>query len=56
MKVSVEEMDKARIPPAWRDYCAHLLVPLNQCRLTSYSLPWKCVQERHAFEECEYRE
>jgi hypothetical protein len=27
-----EEMDAARVPYAWRDYCAHLLIPLNECR------------------------
>ena len=27
-----EEMDAARLPYQWRDYCAHLLIPLNDCR------------------------
>jgi hypothetical protein len=27
-----EELDAARVPYAWRDYCAHLLIPLNDCR------------------------
>ena len=38
-----EEMSAARLPLAYRDSCAHLLIPLNQCRHKEYYLPWKCV-------------
>jgi hypothetical protein len=27
---------------AYRDSCAHLLIPLNRCRGETYFLPWKC--------------
>jgi NADH dehydrogenase (ubiquinone) 1 beta subcomplex subunit 7 len=42
------------VPPAYRDNCAHLLIPLNQCRLENFHLPFRCVDERHGYEECEY--
>lgn len=37
-----EEMSAARLPLAYRDSCAHLLIPLNRCRREEYYLPWKC--------------
>ena len=35
-------MSAARLPLAYRDSCAHLLIPLNRCRFDEYYLPWKC--------------
>ena len=37
-----EQMSAARLPLAYRDSCAHLLIPLNRCRFEEYYLPWKC--------------
>lgn len=37
-----EEMSEARIPLAYRDGCAGLLIPLNRCRQEEFYLPWKC--------------
>ncbi|GKT44833.1 NADH dehydrogenase [ubiquinone] 1 beta subcomplex subunit 7 [Colletotrichum spaethianum] len=37
-----EEMRDAKLPLAYRDSCAHLLIPLNRCRVDSWYLPWKC--------------
>mmetsp|Transcript_5939 Transcript_5939/g.17488 ORF Transcript_5939/g.17488 Transcript_5939/m.17488 type:complete len:81 (+) Transcript_5939:87-329(+) len=56
MKVSKEEMKRAGIDLAYRDFCAHLLIPLNECRRKSFFLPWKCGDERHAYEKCQYEE
>merc|ERR1711934_918706 len=56
MKVSMDEMMAERVDPAFRDYCAHLLIPLNQCRRKEWYLPWKCGPERHAYEKCEFDE
>ncbi|KAJ9632185.1 hypothetical protein H2203_000588 [Taxawa tesnikishii (nom. ined.)] len=39
---SREDMSAAKLPLAYRDTCAHLLIPLNRCRYESYYLPWKC--------------
>ncbi|OJD27832.1 hypothetical protein ACJ73_00766 [Blastomyces percursus] len=51
-----EEMSQARLPLAYRDSCAHLLIPLNRCRYEEYYLPWKCENERHSYEKCQYEE
>ena len=37
-----EAMSEARLPLAYRDGCAGLLIPLNRCRYEEYYLPWKC--------------
>ncbi|KAK1303320.1 NADH dehydrogenase [ubiquinone] 1 beta subcomplex subunit 7 [Acorus calamus] len=54
MVASREEMVEARVPLAYRDQCAHLLIPLNKCRSAEMYLPWKCESERHVYEKCEY--
>ncbi|KAL3466224.1 NADH-ubiquinone oxidoreductase B18 subunit-domain-containing protein [Aspergillus heterothallicus] len=51
-----EEMSAARLPLQYRDSCAHLLIPLNRCRQQEYYLPWKCEDERHSYEKCQYEE
>eukprot|EP00741_Cyanophora_paradoxa_P004679 tig00000823_g4541.t1 len=56
MKISHQEMVDARVEIAFRDYCAHLLVPLNKCREATLWMPWKCTDERHAYEKCQYEE
>jgi hypothetical protein len=35
-------MATAKLPLAYRDSCAGLLIPLNRCRFETYYLPWKC--------------
>ncbi|TPX34850.1 hypothetical protein SmJEL517_g02589 [Synchytrium microbalum] len=54
MLISQEDMAKSRIPVAWRDYCAHLLPELNQCRQDNYYLPWTCEKQRVAWTKCQY--
>lgn len=39
---SRKEMSDAKLPLAYRDSCAHLLIPLNKCRPANWYLPWKC--------------
>ncbi|QIW96446.1 hypothetical protein AMS68_001964 [Peltaster fructicola] len=51
-----EEMSAAKVPLQYRDSCAHLLIPLNKCRFENYYLPWRCEQERHSYEKCQYEE
>ncbi|KAL6857443.1 hypothetical protein ACO1O0_004878 [Amphichorda felina] len=41
-----EEMREARLPLAYRDSCAHLLIPLNKCRRDTWYAPWKCSSAR----------
>ena len=28
--------------------------PLNKCRQETFYLPWKCEDQRHGYEKCEY--
>lgn len=56
MKATKDEMDAAQIPYAFRDYCVHLLIPLNECRRQGLYMPWKCKHERHEYEKCQYKE
>jgi len=44
--VSQEEMKYFRLPMEYRDWCAHLLIPLNQCRNREFHAPWRCTDER----------
>lgn len=53
---SEEEMKAAKLPVSFRDYCAHLLIPLNKCRHETYYMPFKCTDERHEYERCQYVE
>ncbi|KAI1501339.1 NADH-ubiquinone oxidoreductase B18 subunit-domain-containing protein [Biscogniauxia marginata] len=55
-KATREEMRDAKVPLAYRDSCANLLIPLNRCRGDTYYLPWKCEDERHSYEKCQYVE
>ncbi|RVD81677.1 uncharacterized protein DFL_009529 [Arthrobotrys flagrans] len=54
--VTAEQMSEARLPIAYRDRCAGLLIPLNRCRFETMYLPWKCENERHSYEKCQYDE
>ena len=54
MIATQEEMVEAKVPLAYRDQCAHLLIPLNKCRQAEFYLSWKCENERHSYEKCEY--
>ncbi|KXT19044.1 hypothetical protein AC579_8746 [Pseudocercospora musae] len=51
-----KEMSDAKLPLAYRDSCAHLLIPLNKCRFDNYYLSWRCMDERHGYEKCQYEE
>ncbi|KAE8683010.1 NADH dehydrogenase 1 beta subcomplex subunit 7 [Hibiscus syriacus] len=52
MIATQEEMVANKVP-SHRDQCAHL-DPLNKCRQAEFYLPWKCENERHPYEKCEY--
>ncbi|KAF9291889.1 hypothetical protein BGZ68_001443 [Mortierella alpina] len=54
MTATQKEMQDARLPLGYRDFCAHLLIPLNKCRSETYYLPFKCGDERHVYEKCQY--
>lgn len=49
-------MVDAKVPLHYRDTCAGILIPLNECRRDTLYLPWKCQDLRHAYEKCQYME
>jgi len=51
-----EEMKEAKVPLPFRNYCAHLLIPLNECRKATFYSPFQCSDLRHAYEKCEFDE
>ncbi|OAV93662.1 hypothetical protein PTTG_27243 [Puccinia triticina 1-1 BBBD Race 1] len=53
---SQEDMKKARLPLGYRDSCANFLITLNKCRHKGNFMPWKCGDERHAYEHCQYKD
>lgn len=54
--MSAQQCADARIPLEYRDFCANLLIPLNECRKASFYAPWACEHEKHAYEKCQYKE
>jgi NADH dehydrogenase (ubiquinone) 1 beta subcomplex subunit 7 len=50
------ELMRNFVPVEWRDYCAHVLIPLNKCRRENLYMNWKCMNQKHAFEKCQYEE
>ncbi|SNX87934.1 related to NADH-ubiquinone oxidoreductase B18 subunit [Melanopsichium pennsylvanicum] len=51
---SLEDSNAARLPLGYRDQCSALLIPLNKCRKQTFYAPWKCEDERHTYEKCQY--
>jgi NADH dehydrogenase (ubiquinone) 1 beta subcomplex subunit 7 len=56
MKVTPQQMAAANLPMHVRDYCAHILIPLNKCRRQTMYLPGGCHDELHSYEICMYKE
>ena len=56
LKVGETAFEVARVPLVFRDYCAHILIPLNQCRVKTWYSPWKCTDLRHSYEKCQFDE
>ncbi|RKP34537.1 NADH-ubiquinone oxidoreductase B18 subunit-domain-containing protein [Dimargaris cristalligena] len=56
MKMTQRQLAEYRIPLEVRDYCAHLLVPLNRCRYDNFFLAWTCKHEKHEYELCQHND
>ena len=56
MYITQEELNKTQLALGYRDYCAHLAIPLIKCRNETNCLPWKCEMEKMAYEKCQYDE
>ncbi|XP_059046329.1 NADH dehydrogenase [ubiquinone] 1 beta subcomplex subunit 7-like [Achroia grisella] len=51
-----EDLISARIPPKFRDYCAHLLLDYHVCRYKKMPLIYRCAHEKHAYISCEHQD
>jgi NADH dehydrogenase (ubiquinone) 1 beta subcomplex subunit 7 len=56
MKVTQKEMMDAQLPLHVRDYCAHVLIPLNKCRRDNGYMVWACKDQMHEYEICMHSE
>jgi len=56
MYATESELMKNFVPLEWRDYCAHVLIPLNRCRRDNLYMNWKCMNQKHAYEKCQYED
>ena len=56
MQATKELIKEARIPVAWRDNCAPILIKLNECRKDTLYRMNKCTELRHEYEKCQYEE
>ncbi|CAL4063667.1 unnamed protein product [Meganyctiphanes norvegica] len=54
MVATQEEMEKAKIPLAERDYCAHLLINYRNCRQNVWPFAYQCAHEKHEYLNCQY--
>ncbi|CAM1321329.1 NDUFB7 (predicted) [Pycnogonum litorale] len=54
MIASEEDMRLARIPLKDRDYCAHMLLDYQRCRLKEFPLLYRCGHEKHEYSHCKY--
>jgi len=53
---SEAELMRHQVPMGFRDYCSHVLIPLNNCRRANLYAGWKCGTQRHAYETCQWED
>lgn len=56
MLVCEDHLISARIPPQFRDYCAHLLLDYQVCRHKHMPLLYRCAHEKHVYLNCEHED
>lgn len=56
MKMSEEDMIAAKIPREKRDFCAHKLMELHDCKRIHYPFMLKCAHKKHEYNECQFEE
>merc|ERR1711973_766766 len=57
MVASQEELARQQVPLRYRDYCAHLYLPLQKCnREQTIIMPWHCTSQRGEWEECQMQD
>ncbi|XP_047986777.1 NADH dehydrogenase [ubiquinone] 1 beta subcomplex subunit 7 [Leguminivora glycinivorella] len=56
MVAKEEDLVSARIPPKFRDYCAHHLLEYQVCRYDKMPMLYKCAHEKHNYLNCEQQD
>lgn len=58
MVATQKEMMDANIPLHLRDFCAHLLIPLEKCKNANFTgkMPWNCTAEKAEWDECQVQD
>ncbi|CAG9785147.1 unnamed protein product [Diatraea saccharalis] len=56
MKISEAELMSAKIPPVYRDYCAHYLMDYQVCRYKNMPMLYRCAHEKHNYMNCEQQD
>lgn len=51
-----DDLKSARVPPQFRDYCAHLLMNYLVCRYKNMPFLYRCHHEKHAYLNCEHED
>lgn len=54
MVAKEEHLMSARIPPKYRDYCAHYLLDYQVCRYKQFPFVYRCHHEKHDYLNCEH--
>jgi len=56
MVATTQEMQAAGLEAKDRDYCAHKLIDLMQCRKDAFPWTVACSHKVHEYEQCEFDE
>lgn len=51
-----DDLMSAKVPPKYRDYCAHLLMNYLVCRYKNMPFLYRCAHEKHAYLNCEHED
>ena len=56
MTATQEEMESAKIPIEFRDYCAGALLKYLGCRADEFPMVYKCHHQKHNYMHCQFEE
>lgn len=56
MVATPEELESAKVPLHFRDYCAHKYIELEKCKKHKFPFVYRCHHEKHDYEHCQYEE
>lgn len=56
MLASETEMRAAKLPKRYRDYCAHKLLELEDCKKYNFPMIRRCGHQMHEWEKCQYED